>query len=109
MEHLEQRFEMATACADMAIWDSTLVAGKLIDGTVVWRGDGARLLWRDGTGRWLAARARIMDNGTGQPARTLGMIWDVTGRVLAAIARAARSAAASHSTTSALACRPSAT
>jgi diguanylate cyclase (GGDEF)-like protein/PAS domain S-box-containing protein len=137
MEHLEQRFEMATACTDMAIWDSTLVAGKLIDGTVVWRGDGARLLglqqrdlaqpfaeflnfvhgddrarvletmqqgvddgdgyeleyrvaWRDGTGRWLAARARIMDNDAGQPARTLGMIWDVTGRVLADIARAER-------------------
>src|SRR6266571_1852123 len=49
------------------------------------RGDGYhleyRVVWPDGAVRWLAARARILDEGGGAPLRTYGMVWDVTERV----------------------------
>ena len=49
------------------------------------RGDGYhleyRVVWPDGSVHWLAARARILDQGGALPLRTYGMVWDVTERV----------------------------
>ncbi|WP_317205341.1 EAL domain-containing protein [Janthinobacterium sp.] len=42
-----------------------------------------RVLWPDGTVRWLAAQARVFCDAAGAPQRTLGMVWDVSERVLA--------------------------
>jgi len=40
-----------------------------------------RVVWPDGTVRWLAARARVFCDAGGRPDRTLGMIWDITERM----------------------------
>ena len=39
-----------------------------------------RVVWPDRSLHWLAAKARVMTDQDGQPARTLGIIWDVTSR-----------------------------
>jgi diguanylate cyclase (GGDEF)-like protein/PAS domain S-box-containing protein len=129
MDENEQRLSMAMEAADMAIWDSTIVNGQVVDGVIKWSPPGAVLIGRkpaeftqrfsefldlvascdqervratmqagverrDGYEleycivpsnngkRWLAAKARIVCNEDGVPIRTLGMIWDVTARVL---------------------------
>lgn len=40
-----------------------------------------RVVWPDGSVRYLAARARIVCDMAGAPVRTLGFIWDVSARV----------------------------
>ena len=44
MGDLQKRLQMALDAAHMAIWDSRLVAGQVIDGTVSWSARGAALL-----------------------------------------------------------------
>lgn len=41
-----------------------------------------RVVWPDGTVRWLAAKAQVFCRPDGTPERTLGMIWDITERML---------------------------
>lgn len=130
MGDAELRLRVAMDAAHMAIWDSTIVNGKIVDGVVSWTAAGAALLgrkaqpfrqsyqqfldlvvdgdrervlatmqagvdrrdtyeleycitWPDGSVHWVAARAQIVCDAQGEPARTLGMVWDVTLRVLA--------------------------
>lgn len=40
----QKRLQMALEAAHMAIWDSRIVAGQVIDGTVIWSARGATLL-----------------------------------------------------------------
>ena len=40
----QKRLQMALEAAHMAIWDSRIVAGQVIDGTVIWSAKGAALL-----------------------------------------------------------------
>jgi diguanylate cyclase (GGDEF)-like protein/PAS domain S-box-containing protein len=47
-----------------------------------------RLLAQDGRLAWVAAKAEIICDAAGRPCRTLGMIWDVTWRVLAEMDKA---------------------
>ena len=44
MSDLQKRLQMALDAAHMAIWDSRLVNGQVIDGTVSWSAKGATLL-----------------------------------------------------------------
>ncbi|MGK5018076.1 EAL domain-containing protein [Janthinobacterium sp. HLS12-2] len=44
MSDQEKRLQMALEAAHMAIWDSRIVAGRVIDGTVIWSARGAALL-----------------------------------------------------------------
>ena len=44
MSDLQKRLQMALDAAHMAIWDSRLVNGQVIDGTVSWSAGGAALL-----------------------------------------------------------------
>ncbi|NHQ89239.1 EAL domain-containing protein [Janthinobacterium lividum] len=44
MSDLQKRLQLALDAAQMAIWDSSIVDGMLIDGTVVWSARGAALL-----------------------------------------------------------------
>ncbi len=44
MDELEQRLHLALTTANMAIWDSSIVDGKVIEGTVSWSPEGAALL-----------------------------------------------------------------
>jgi diguanylate cyclase (GGDEF)-like protein/PAS domain S-box-containing protein len=128
MDAQTRQLELAMEIARMAPWESTIVDGEMVRGTVYWsaqgseltglapqalvepfpaflarvhpadrgvvlqamqggieRGDGYhleyRVIWPDGTVRWLAARARILDQGGDLPLRTYGMVWDVTERV----------------------------
>jgi diguanylate cyclase (GGDEF)-like protein/PAS domain S-box-containing protein len=121
----------------MAIWDSTIVNGRIIDGVVSWTAAGAVLIgrgaepfkqtygefldlvidadrervlatmqagvdrrgtyeleycitWPDGSVHWIAARAQIVCDEHGAPARTLGIVWDVTLRVTDEIRTAER-------------------
>ena len=39
-----------------------------------------RVVWPDQSVHWLSAKARVFLDEDGQPARTLGIIWDVTAR-----------------------------
>lgn len=120
---------MALDAAQMAIWDSKIVNGLIIDGSVIWTEDGAKLLglaplplthtfteflryvfeddrkhvvevlqdgvkrrgayaleyrvvWADGTMRWLSAKAHVFSLPDGTPDQTLGIIWDVTDQKL---------------------------
>ena len=129
MGDLQKRLQMALEAAHMAIWDSRIVDGQVIDGTVSWSAKGAALLgleeraltqsfrdflacvlardrekvvhvlqqgvdhrdgyelqyriaWPDGSEHWLAAKAQVFLDAGGQPARTLGIIWDVTEHML---------------------------
>ena len=49
-----------------------------------------RVLWPDGTVRWLAAKARVFCDAAGSPDRTLGVVWDITERMLKEIMIAER-------------------
>lgn len=129
MNDHQQRLELALDAAHMAIWDSKIVNGSILEGSVNWSGKGAALLglpsqtlvhsfdaflafvhaddrervlatlqdgvtrrgeyaleyrvvWRDATVRWLAAKARVFCLPDGTPDHTLGIIWDVTERTL---------------------------
>ncbi|MDC8757899.1 EAL domain-containing protein [Janthinobacterium fluminis] len=129
MGDAQRRLQLALDAAHMAIWDSRMPNGKIVDGTVSWSAHGATLLglkaqqltqpfaafldcvvpddrrrvvavmqdaaerrgdyeleyrvrWPDGTQRWLAAKARVFCDAGGAPERTLGLIWDVSARVL---------------------------
>lgn len=129
MSDQQKRLQMALDAAHMAIWDSRIVDGQVIDGTVNWSARGAALLgleerplaqpfrdflacvhaddrarvldvlqegvqrhggyslqyrvvWPDGSERWLAARAHVFTDAGGQPDRTLGIIWDITEHTL---------------------------
>ncbi|HEV7815956.1 MAG TPA: PAS domain-containing protein, partial [Janthinobacterium sp.] len=129
MGDLQRRLQLALEAAHMAIWDSHIANGKIIDGTVSWSAPGAALLglaphplnhsflaflefvhpgdrdmvvdilqdgvdrrdgyaleYRvvrpDGGMRWLAAKARVFCDADGRPERTLGIIWDITERML---------------------------
>ncbi|MGK5028963.1 EAL domain-containing protein [Janthinobacterium sp. MDT1-19] len=44
MSDQQKRLQMALEAAHMAIWDSRIVAGQVIDGTVIWSARGAALL-----------------------------------------------------------------
>jgi diguanylate cyclase (GGDEF)-like protein/PAS domain S-box-containing protein len=44
MSDQQKRLQMALEAAHMAIWDSRIVAGQVIDGTVIWSAQGAALL-----------------------------------------------------------------
>ena len=44
MSDQQKRLQMALEAAHMAIWDSRIVAGRVIDGTVIWSARGAALL-----------------------------------------------------------------
>lgn len=44
MEDLQQRLQLALASAHMAIWDSSVVGGDILQGIVDWSADGAVLL-----------------------------------------------------------------
>ena len=44
MSDQQKRLQMALEAANMAIWDSRIVDGKVIDGTVTWSAKGAALL-----------------------------------------------------------------
>lgn len=44
MEDLQQRLQLALASSRMAIWDSSIVHGRVLDGVVVWSAEGALLL-----------------------------------------------------------------
>ncbi|MES2898350.1 MAG: EAL domain-containing protein [Pseudomonadota bacterium] len=44
MDDLQQRLQMALASAHMAIWDSSVVEGSILDGMVTWSREGAVLL-----------------------------------------------------------------
>lgn len=48
-----------------------------------------RVVWDDGSMHWLAAKASTLSDADGKPAGTLGIIWDITKRILTkqAIAR----------------------
>jgi PAS domain S-box-containing protein len=37
-----------------------------------------RVVWPDGTERWLATRARVLRDAQGQPVRMIGVNWDIT-------------------------------
>jgi PAS domain S-box-containing protein len=37
-----------------------------------------RVVWPDGTERWLATRGRVLRDAQGQPVRMLGVNWDIT-------------------------------
>lgn len=129
MSDQQKRLQMALDAAHMAIWDSRIVDGQIIDGTVSWSANGAALLgleerpltqpfraflgfvhvddqskvlevmqeavrqhdgyelqyrvvWPDGSERWLAAKAQVFTNADGLPDRTLGIIWDITEHTL---------------------------
>ena len=129
MSDQQKRLQMALEAAHMAIWDSRLIDGQVIDGTVSWSAKGAALLgleeqaltqpfraflgfvhvddqgkvleimqeavrqrggyalqyrvvWPDGSERWLAAKAQVFVDAEGQPDRTLGIIWDITEHML---------------------------
>ncbi|MNK49428.1 putative diguanylate cyclase YegE [compost metagenome] len=129
MSDQQKRLQMALEAAHMAIWDSRLIDGQVIDGTVSWSAKGAALLgleeqaltqpfrtflgfvhvddqgkilevmqeavrqrdgyalqyrvvWPDGSERWLAAKAQVFTDADGQPDRTLGIIWDITEHML---------------------------
>ncbi|MES2150087.1 MAG: EAL domain-containing protein [Pseudomonadota bacterium] len=43
-DDLQQRLQLAMATAQMAIWDSSIVDGNILDGTVDWSAEGAALL-----------------------------------------------------------------
>jgi diguanylate cyclase (GGDEF)-like protein/PAS domain S-box-containing protein len=45
-----------------------------------------RVLWPDGSLHWLAARAQIQWSGTGQSARSVGIVWDISERKEAELA-----------------------
>ncbi len=49
-----------------------------------------RVIWPDGSHHWLNARAEIIFPGTGQSARTLGLVSDITARKKAELALAAQ-------------------
>jgi diguanylate cyclase (GGDEF)-like protein/PAS domain S-box-containing protein len=125
----QARLQMALEAANMAVWDSTIVNGCVIQGSVIWSGSGAALLgldalplthsfsdflkyvhvedqdrvvkvlqdgadrcasysieyrvvWPDGTVRWLSAKARVFCRADGTPDHTLGIIWDITEQML---------------------------
>jgi diguanylate cyclase (GGDEF)-like protein/PAS domain S-box-containing protein len=127
MGDIEQRLQLAMAAAHMAVWDSSVIDGSILAGTVDWSADGAALLglerralrqpfhaflacvhpddraalmrdmqrrvddcgdyefeYRvvlpDGAARWLAAKAQTLCDSFGKPARTLGIIWDISAR-----------------------------
>lgn len=44
MSDQQKRLQMALEAAHMAIWDSRIVAGRVIDGSVIWSARGAALL-----------------------------------------------------------------
>ena len=44
MSDLQRRLQMALEAAHMAIWDSRIVDGQVIDGSVSWSARGAALL-----------------------------------------------------------------
>ena len=44
MSDQQKRLQMALEAAHMAIWDSRLIDGQVIDGTVSWSAKGAALL-----------------------------------------------------------------
>lgn len=125
----QARLQMALEAANMAVWDSTIINGCIIQGSVIWSGSGAALLgldalplthsfsdflkyvhvddqdrvvavlqdgadrraaysleyrvvWSDGTVRWLSAKARVFCRADGTPDHTLGIIWDITDHML---------------------------
>ncbi len=49
-----------------------------------------RVVWPDGSEHWLAAKAHVFTNASGEPDRTLGIIWDVTEHQLREIMIAER-------------------
>jgi diguanylate cyclase (GGDEF)-like protein/PAS domain S-box-containing protein len=44
MEDLQQRLQLALASSQMAVWDSSIVQGNIMEGTVTWSAEGALLL-----------------------------------------------------------------
>ena len=129
MDDTERRLAVAMESADMAMWDSTIVHGKIADGLIYWSTSGAVLIGRPahpfiqpfhefldlvaaedrervvavmqagvdrrdgyeleyciappgGAKRWLAAKACVICDAAGIPTRTLGMVWDVSARVM---------------------------
>jgi diguanylate cyclase (GGDEF)-like protein/PAS domain S-box-containing protein len=72
--------------------DRDKVVATLQDG-VERRGEYAleyRIVRPDGAVRWLAAKARVFCDAAGRPERTLGIIWDITERMLGEIEIAER-------------------
>lgn len=75
---LTQAFPVFLACVHAD--DRDHVVQVLQDG-VARRGGYAlqyRVLWPDGSEHWLAAKAHVFTDASGQPDRTLGIIWDIT-------------------------------
>ena len=72
--------------------DRGQVVATMRDGVARRSGYGLeyRVRWPDGTVRWLAAKGRVFCNAAGQPARTLGIVWDITERMLKEIMIAER-------------------
>jgi diguanylate cyclase (GGDEF)-like protein/PAS domain S-box-containing protein len=124
-EDNQMRLRLALDAANMAVWDSSVRDGSVMDGEVIWSDHGAALLgfeqkqlkhqfkdfigyvhaddrkyvydvlqnaintlsdyaleyrvvWPDGSIHWLSAKAHVFGNKSGNPVRTLGIIWDVT-------------------------------
>lgn len=129
MSEVQKRLQMALDAAHMAIWDSCIVAGQVIDGDVTWSARGAtllglearplvhsfraflafvhaddrdkvvailqdgvdhragyelqyRVIWPDGSEHWLSAKAQVLMDANDHPARTQGIIWDITQHML---------------------------
>ena len=87
---LTQSFPTFLACVHAD--DRAHVVQVLQDG-VARRGGYAlqyRVLWPDGSEHWLAAKAHVFTDASGEPERTLGIIWDVTEHQLREIMIAER-------------------
>jgi signal transduction histidine kinase len=52
-----------------------------------------RVVWPDGTVRWLASRSSTLADAQGRPVRRIGVNWDVTATRLAEVERSEREAA----------------
>ncbi|WP_369044502.1 PAS domain-containing protein, partial [Rubrivivax gelatinosus] len=52
-----------------------------------------RVVWPDGTVRWIAERSTVLPDAEGRPRRRIGVEWDITDRRAAEAARQERAIA----------------
>ncbi len=95
---LEPRADAPDAAGRLAVVhpDDRQAVGRVVDEIVARSGPAShefRVVWPDGTVRWLASRSTTVADDAGAPLRRIGVNWDVTDRRVAEAAQREREVA----------------